>query len=66
MNYETLDQQTAPESTRGLFDLPEVSTSRINGFQMKAKKYSVCAHKYLLYRFPQEEAFQINAVLFMG
>ncbi|KAI9485602.1 MAG: hypothetical protein EXX96DRAFT_645529 [Benjaminiella poitrasii] len=23
MNYETLEQQTAPESTRGLFDIPE-------------------------------------------
>lgn len=25
MDYETLEQQTAPESTRGLFDFPEVS-----------------------------------------
>jgi hypothetical protein len=24
MNHETLEQQTAPESTRGLFDGPEV------------------------------------------
>ncbi|GAA5811745.1 hypothetical protein MFLAVUS_005188 [Mucor flavus] len=28
MNHETLEQQTAPESTRGLFDPPEVSISR--------------------------------------
>ncbi|KAI7902610.1 uncharacterized protein BX663DRAFT_472968 [Cokeromyces recurvatus] len=26
MNYETLEQQTAPESTRGLFDIPEFSS----------------------------------------
>ncbi|CEP12621.1 hypothetical protein [Parasitella parasitica] len=26
MNHETLEQQTAPESTRGLFDVPEMSS----------------------------------------
>lgn len=28
MEYENLEQQTAPESTRGLFDFPEVSKNK--------------------------------------
>jgi hypothetical protein len=34
MNHETLEQQTAPESTRGLFDAPEVTKEMIGRYTL--------------------------------
>lgn len=46
MNHETLEQQTAPESTRGLFDVPEVRKYKdniirhLNYIQVSSRNFS--------------------------
>lgn len=39
MNHETLEQQSAPESTRGLFDPPEVSKREMKQMVLFRKAY---------------------------